>query len=68
MTNRRQPFIIDLLQFLSTHPAPNACLVIYVFLSKYSLICTCWYHLNFNPINKNMPYDDGNSKCQKQNS
>ena len=33
MTNRRQPFIIHLLQFLCTHPAPIACLVIYVFLS-----------------------------------
>ena len=30
MTNRRQPFIINLLQMLSTHAGPINCLVIYV--------------------------------------
>ena len=30
MTNRRQPFIINLLQFLSTHSGPMTCLVNYV--------------------------------------
>ena len=33
MTNRRQPFIKNLLQILSTHPGPIACLVNYVSVS-----------------------------------
>ena len=36
MTNRRQPFIINLLQMLSTHTGPIACLVNYV-AQSYSM-------------------------------